>query len=282
MSDVIGRTRRGAGRPPLAVTRSPVPSSNLTSPFRFGRPTPADARQDISERGETRVGSALSSGGDEGDDPDHDDSGNDNGHDRVAGTAPAPRIGRTGEGLRRADREAHVPWPGASPPWVDGSAPCASSPKNPSGDGRRPTSSQGHDPGYLGDDDVRAALDMGELADALTTALVALSNGATSAPPVAAVAADGLLRAMPGFVPDLGLGPLHPEPHDRARCQPVGRPDHSHRTPAGRAGRKECVMRRFVSVICDSLLASNTSRSRPRAPAAPARDRSRARLRWRS
>ena len=60
---------------------------------------------------------------------------------------------------------------------------------------------------YLGDDDVRAALDIGELADALTTALVALSNGATSAPPrVAAVAADGVLGAMPGFVPELGLG----------------------------------------------------------------------------
>ena len=60
---------------------------------------------------------------------------------------------------------------------------------------------------YLGDDDVRAALDLDELADALTTALVALSNGATSVPPrVGAFAVDGLLGAMPGFVPGLGLG----------------------------------------------------------------------------
>jgi ornithine cyclodeaminase/alanine dehydrogenase-like protein (mu-crystallin family) len=60
---------------------------------------------------------------------------------------------------------------------------------------------------YLSDDDVRAALDIGELADALITALVALSAGAASAPPrVAAVTADGLLGAMPGFVPELGLG----------------------------------------------------------------------------
>ncbi len=60
---------------------------------------------------------------------------------------------------------------------------------------------------YLGDDDVRAALDLDELADALTTALVALSDGATSVPPrVGAFAVDGLLGAMPGFVPGLGLG----------------------------------------------------------------------------
>jgi alanine dehydrogenase len=60
---------------------------------------------------------------------------------------------------------------------------------------------------YLGDVDVRAALDIGELADALTTALVALSNGATSVPPrVGAFAVDGFLGAMPGFVPGLGLG----------------------------------------------------------------------------
>ena len=59
---------------------------------------------------------------------------------------------------------------------------------------------------YLGDSDVRAALDMGELADALTTALVALSNGATSVPPrIGAFAVGGLLGAMPGFVPGLGL-----------------------------------------------------------------------------
>ena len=60
---------------------------------------------------------------------------------------------------------------------------------------------------YLGDNDVRAALDLDELADALTTALVALSDGATSVPPrVGAFAVDGLLGAMPGFVPGLGLG----------------------------------------------------------------------------
>ena len=60
---------------------------------------------------------------------------------------------------------------------------------------------------YLGDDDVRAALDLDELADAVTTALVALSDGATSVPPrVGAFAVDGLLGAMPGFVPGLGLG----------------------------------------------------------------------------
>ena len=50
---------------------------------------------------------------------------------------------------------------------------------------------------YLGDNDVRAALDIGEVADPLTTALVALSDGATSAPPrVAAVAADEVLGAI--------------------------------------------------------------------------------------
>lgn len=39
------------------------------------------------------VGSPVSSGGNEGDDPDHGDSGDDKGRERVTGTAAPPRIG---------------------------------------------------------------------------------------------------------------------------------------------------------------------------------------------
>lgn len=53
----------------------------------------------------------------------------------------------------------------------------------------------------------RAALsDAGALAQALTCALMAIARGQTSVPPrVAAFAQRGLLGAMPGFVPGLGL-----------------------------------------------------------------------------
>ncbi|HUZ19395.1 MAG TPA: hypothetical protein VMU75_02350 [Acidimicrobiales bacterium] len=55
-------------------------------------------------------------------------------------------------------------------------------------------------------DEVRQLLDPGELRDALSVALTALSSGETSVPArVAAVAPNGLLGAMPGYVPGLGL-----------------------------------------------------------------------------
>jgi ornithine cyclodeaminase/alanine dehydrogenase-like protein (mu-crystallin family) len=59
----------------------------------------------------------------------------------------------------------------------------------------------------LSEDDVRTLLDLDELAAALETALTALSRGEASVPPrVAALSAAGLLGAMPGYVPGLGLG----------------------------------------------------------------------------
>src|SRR4051812_40887499 len=59
----------------------------------------------------------------------------------------------------------------------------------------------------LSEDDVRALLDLDELAAALETALTALSRGEASVPPrVAALSAAGLLGAMPGCVPGLGFG----------------------------------------------------------------------------
>jgi alanine dehydrogenase len=58
----------------------------------------------------------------------------------------------------------------------------------------------------LSEADVRRNLPLDELADALTAALIALSNGAVSVPArTAAFAPDGLLGAMPGYVPGLGL-----------------------------------------------------------------------------
>ena len=55
-------------------------------------------------------------------------------------------------------------------------------------------------------DDVRELLDLGELRQALSVALIALARGDTSVPArVAASTSDGLLAAMPGYVPGLGL-----------------------------------------------------------------------------
>jgi alanine dehydrogenase len=58
----------------------------------------------------------------------------------------------------------------------------------------------------LSEDEVRDLLDLDDLRDALTVALISLSAGDTSVPPrVAAFASHGLLGAMPGYVPGLGL-----------------------------------------------------------------------------
>ncbi|WP_336207216.1 ornithine cyclodeaminase family protein [Nonomuraea sp. LPB2021202275-12-8] len=55
-------------------------------------------------------------------------------------------------------------------------------------------------------DQTRAALPSDELLAAVRTALVSISRGEASAPPrVAARSAHGLLGAMPGYVPQLGL-----------------------------------------------------------------------------
>ncbi len=55
--------------------------------------------------------------------------------------------------------------------------------------------------------DVAGCLDLGALRDQLTKAFIAFSDGSTSVPPrVAAVTPIGFLGAMPGFVPDVGLG----------------------------------------------------------------------------
>ena len=54
---------------------------------------------------------------------------------------------------------------------------------------------------------VRQALPLGELAEALSEALISLANGTVSVPArIAAHSHEGLLAAMPGYVPGLGLG----------------------------------------------------------------------------
>jgi ornithine cyclodeaminase/alanine dehydrogenase-like protein (mu-crystallin family) len=59
----------------------------------------------------------------------------------------------------------------------------------------------------LGAEDVAALLDVRELVDHLAVAFVELSAGRASAPPrTAAFAPSGLLGAMPGQVPGMGLG----------------------------------------------------------------------------
>jgi alanine dehydrogenase len=59
----------------------------------------------------------------------------------------------------------------------------------------------------LSEDDVRRVLDLDALATELRTALRSVSAGTASIPPrVGALSGSGLLGAMPGFVPDLGLG----------------------------------------------------------------------------
>ena len=58
----------------------------------------------------------------------------------------------------------------------------------------------------LSRDEVRELLDLDELRDALSAALIALSRGDGSVPArVAAFAATGLIAAMPGYVPGFGL-----------------------------------------------------------------------------
>lgn len=77
----------------------------------------------------------------------------------------------------------------------------------------------------LDDEQVRELLDLDELRDALSAALVSLSGGEASVPPrVAAFAPSGLLGAMPGYVPGLGLAAklvtVFPDNHRH------GRPSH--------------------------------------------------------
>lgn len=58
----------------------------------------------------------------------------------------------------------------------------------------------------LSEDDVRSVLVLDELADSLSVALTALSEGSVSVPArIAARSPSGLLGAMPGYVPGLGL-----------------------------------------------------------------------------
>ena len=58
----------------------------------------------------------------------------------------------------------------------------------------------------LGHDDARAALDPDALLTAVTTALVSTARGQASTPPrIAAFGPAGLLGAMPGYVPGLGM-----------------------------------------------------------------------------
>ncbi len=55
--------------------------------------------------------------------------------------------------------------------------------------------------------DVAACLDVARLRERLTQAFVAFSDGTTSVPPrMAALAPDGLLAAMPGYVPGVAFG----------------------------------------------------------------------------
>ncbi|HTV11590.1 MAG TPA: hypothetical protein VME20_06975 [Acidimicrobiales bacterium] len=59
---------------------------------------------------------------------------------------------------------------------------------------------------FLSEEDVSRLLPLAELARSLSDALVALSEGKASVPArVAAQAPGGLLGAMPGYVPGLGL-----------------------------------------------------------------------------
>ena len=58
----------------------------------------------------------------------------------------------------------------------------------------------------LSESEVRQLLDLDDLAEALSTALATLAAGEASVPPrIAAQAAAGMLAAMPGYVPGLGL-----------------------------------------------------------------------------
>ena len=58
----------------------------------------------------------------------------------------------------------------------------------------------------VSESEVRQVLDLDDLAEALSTALATLAAGEASVPPrIAAQAAAGMLAAMPGYVPGLGL-----------------------------------------------------------------------------
>lgn len=59
----------------------------------------------------------------------------------------------------------------------------------------------------INEEAVRQALPLGELAETLTAALIALAAGTTSVPArIASHSGAGLLAAMPGYVPGLGIG----------------------------------------------------------------------------
>jgi len=76
----------------------------------------------------------------------------------------------------------------------------------------------------LSEDYVRSVLAFDELAEALTVALIALSNGTASVPPrIAARSPKGLLGAMPGYVPGLGLAAklVSVYPHNPQRGEPA-------------------------------------------------------------
>ncbi len=58
----------------------------------------------------------------------------------------------------------------------------------------------------LSEETVRSLLPLDELAHSLTVALTSLADGKVSVPPrIAAFSPGGLLAAMPGYVPGLGL-----------------------------------------------------------------------------
>lgn len=110
----------------------------------------------------------------------------------------------------------------------------------------------------LSEDEVRSVLAIDELAAALIESLTALSQDRTSVPPrIAAFGQAGLLGAMPGYVPDLGMAaklvsvfPQNPKwdtcppgsdsglrRRDRRPYGPGGRDIH-HRHPHGRHLRR--------------------------------------------
>src|SRR5207253_11286092 len=69
-------------------------------------------------------------------------------------------------------------------------------------------------------EDVESLLDLDQLVGALARAHEELSSGAVSMPPrIAAMAADGLLGAMPAYLPSAGLGCklVTPFPHNTDR-----------------------------------------------------------------
>lgn len=76
----------------------------------------------------------------------------------------------------------------------------------------------------LSENDVRGVLALDELAESLTVALIALSEGSVSVPArIAARSPSGLLGAMPGYVPGLGLAAklVSVYPHNSRLGQPA-------------------------------------------------------------